>query len=103
MTIKQLIEKTQPLAVVGSDQTTVGGLEIDSRKVLPGGAFVAMRGTQTDGHQYIGKALELGATCIVCETLPETLHDGVTYVQYANTEAVVGPWPRTSSATPPCA
>jgi len=91
MTIKQLIEKTTPLAIVGDDQKTVGGLEIDSRKVQPGGAFVAMRGTQTDGHQFIGKALELGATCIICETMPETQQEGVTYVQYADTEAIVGP------------
>lgn len=91
MTVKQLIENTKPLKVVGSDDIEVKGIEIDSRKVVPGCAFIAMRGTQTDGHQYIPKALELGATCIVCETLPETLQEGVAYVQYDNTEAIAGP------------
>ena len=91
MTIKQLTLNTQPRQVVGNDTLEVTGIEIDSRRIQPGNTFVAMRGTQTDGHQYIPKALELGATCIVCETLPETLQEGVTYIQYDNTEAVVGP------------
>ena len=91
MTIKQLIETTQPLQVIGNPDGTVTGIEIDSRRIQPGNAFVAVRGTQTDGHQFIPKALELGATCIVCETLPEALQDGVTYVQYADTETAVGP------------
>lgn len=90
MTIKQLTLNTQPRQVVGNDTLEVTGIEIDSRRIQPGNTFVAMRGTQTDGHQYIPKALELGATCIVCETLPETLQEGVTYIQYDNTEAVVG-------------
>ncbi len=90
MTIKQLIEGTKPQKVAGNDSLPVTGIEIDSRRIQQGNAFVAMRGTQTDGHQFIPKALELGATCIICETMPEVLQDGVTYVQYENTECVVG-------------
>lgn len=90
MTIKQLIEGTKPQKVAGNDSLPVTGIEIDSRRIQQGNAFVAMRGTQTDGHQFIPKALELGATCIICETMPEVLQDGVTYVQYENTESVVG-------------
>lgn len=90
MTIKQLIEGTKPQKVAGNDSLPVTGIEIDSRRIQQGNAFVAMRGTQTDGHQFIPKALELGATCIICETMPEELQDGVTYVQYENTESVVG-------------
>ena len=90
MTIKQLIENTKPLQVIGNDALEVTGIEIDSRRIAPGNAFVAMRGTQVDGHQFIPKALELGATCIVCEVMPTELQEGVTYVQYADTEVVVG-------------
>ena len=90
MTIKQLIEGTKPQKVAGNDSLPVTGIEIDSRRIQQGNAFVAMRGTQTDGHQFIPKALELGATCVICETMPEVLQDGVTYVQYENTESVVG-------------
>ncbi len=90
MTIKQLIEETKPLKVVGNDNIEVTGIEIDSRRIGPGNAFIAMKGTQVDGHQFIPKALELGATCIVCETLPSELQEGVTFIQYESTESVAG-------------
>ena len=90
MTIKQLIEETKPLKIVGNDNIEVTGIEIDSRRIGPGNAFIAMKGTQVDGHQFIPKALELGATCIVCETLPSELQEGVTFVQYESTESVAG-------------
>lgn len=90
MTIKQLIEEAKPLKIVGNDNIEVTGIEIDSRRIGPGNAFIAMKGTQVDGHQFIPKALELGATCIVCETLPTELQEGVTFVQYESTESVAG-------------
>ena len=91
MKLNKLIEYTTPLQVVGNSEVEVTGIEIDSRRVKAGNAFVAMRGTQVDGHAYITKAIELGAAVVVCESMPETLADGVTYVQYASTEDVVGP------------
>lgn len=90
MRIEQLIDKTAPLQQRGQVDVEVTGIEIDSRLVKEGNAFVALRGTQVDGHTYIDKALELGARVIVCETLPATLREGVCYVQYANTEDIVG-------------
>ena len=91
MTIKQLIEETKPLKVVGNDNIEVTGIEIDSRRIEQSNAFIAMKGTQVDGHQFIPKALEQGATCIICETIPAEQKDGVTYVQYESTEEVAGP------------
>ncbi|MBP5380306.1 MAG: UDP-N-acetylmuramoyl-L-alanyl-D-glutamate--2,6-diaminopimelate ligase [Bacteroidaceae bacterium] len=91
MTLKQLIALTKPTKIVGNTEIEVTGIEIDSRQIKAGNTFIAMRGTQADGHNYIPKALELGATAIVCEILPDTLTDGITYVQYDSTEAVVGP------------
>lgn len=91
MELKQLIDGTSALQIVGNAEVEVTGIEIDSRRIQQGNAFVAMRGTQVDGHAYIAKAIELGATVVVCETLPEKLAENVTYVQYANTEDVVGP------------
>ena len=91
MTIKQLIEETKPLKVVGNDNIEVTGIEIDSRRIGQGNAFIAMKGTQVDGHQFIPKAFEQGATCIICETIPAEQKDGVTYVQYESTEEVAGP------------
>ena len=90
MELKLWIANTNPLEVVGNEETEVTGIEIDSRKVTKGSAFVAMRGTQTDGHDYIDKALELGASTIICERMPGALKPDVTYVRYADTTDVVG-------------
>ena len=90
MKLQQLIQPCAPRKVVGSLDKEVTGIEIDSRRIQPGAVFVAMRGTQVDGHAYIGKAIELGATAVVCEQLPDETADGVTYLVYPDTEEVVG-------------
>ena len=90
MNIEQLITKSKPLSIIGQTDVEINGIEIDSRKILPGKVFVAIRGTQTDGHNFISKAIELGATAIVCEQLPSVLSDNVIYIQYQSTEEVVG-------------
>lgn len=90
MELRRWIADTNPIEVVGNAETEVTGIEIDSRKVTTGNAFVAMRGTQTDGHDYIEKALELGASVIICERMPKEQKPGVAYVKYDNTTDIVG-------------
>ena len=90
MNIEQLITKSKPISIIGQTDVEINGIEIDSRKILPGKVFVAIRGTQTDGHNFISKAIELGATAIVCEQLPSVLSGNVVYIQYQSTEEVVG-------------
>lgn len=90
MKLSELIKACTPLEVVGNTEIDITGIELDSRRVGQGTMFVAMRGTQSDGHQYIDKALELGATAIVCESLPEEKKPEVTYIRYENTTDVVG-------------
>ncbi len=90
MELNRLIDLCKPVHIVGPTDREVGGVEIDSRQVKQNGLFVAVKGTQTDGHAYIEKAIEQGAGIIACETLPETLHPEVTYLQYESTEAVAG-------------
>ncbi|EAR00791.1 UDP-N-acetylmuramoyl-L-alanyl-D-glutamate--2,6-diaminopimelate ligase [Maribacter sp. HTCC2170] len=68
-------------AVSGSTNLMVGTLCFDSRKVKLDDVFVAIKGTLTDGHKFIEKAIDSGAVCIVCETMPEQLVNGVTYVE----------------------
>lgn len=60
--------------------TEISGISQDSRQIADGGLFVAIRGTVADGHQFIEKAIENGAKAIVCESLPDQLHDGVSYL-----------------------
>lgn len=59
----------------------IGSLEYDSRKVTPGACFFAIRGVASDGHNYIDSAIASGAVAVVCQQLPATLHDGVSYVE----------------------
>jgi UDP-N-acetylmuramoyl-L-alanyl-D-glutamate--2,6-diaminopimelate ligase len=67
----------------------VSSIAIDSRKVIKGTAFVAIKGVAQDGHEYISKAIELGAKVIVCENMPALLTDGVTYIKVASTPEAV--------------
>ena len=90
MKLSELINKLKVTTTIGSADIDITGVDIDSRHAASGHLFVAMRGTQTDGHQYIAKAVELGATAILCEELPQTIVDGVTYVQVPSTEASAG-------------
>ena len=90
MILKDLLRLAGKYEIVGNEETNVNGIEIDSRNIKDGNAFIAIRGTQADGHNYIGKAIELGAKTIICEKLPETTVEGVTYVTISDTEDAVG-------------
>ena len=90
MKLKELLKNITVLAVKGSDDVEVTGVNIDSRRIKDGHLFVAMKGTQVDGHKFIPKAVELGAKAVLCEEIPELTDENVTYVQVASTEDVVG-------------
>lgn len=63
---------------------------IDSRKATNGSCFVAIKGTHTDGHDYIDQVITQGAAAIICTQLPAHTVEGATYIQVADTSAVVG-------------
>ena len=91
MKLNELLVNVKPTKVVGDAEIEIQGINIDSRKIEKGHLFVAMKGTQTDGHQYIDKAIALGASAILLEDMPENANaEGVTYVQVASTEVSVG-------------
>lgn len=90
MKLEELLKGVRVVNITGDTTTEIASINIDSRAVSANGAFVAIRGTQADGHAYISKAVEKGATAIVCETLPEELKEGVAYVQVKNTEDIIG-------------
>ena len=89
MKLKDLLTKIKPVEIIGSTDIDITGINIDSRKIDSGHLFVAMRGTQVDGHQFIAKAIEKGATAILCEEVSEPA-EGVTYVKVADCEDCVG-------------
>ncbi len=87
--LQDILYKVHLLEVVGATDIAVSSIGIDSRKVIKGTAFVAIRGVAQDGHDYISKAIELGAKVIVCENMPALQVDGVTYIKVANTSEAV--------------
>ncbi len=90
MKLSELLKSVKVLQVAGPAEVEVTGVNIDSRKIEKGHLFVAIKGTQTDGHQFITKAVAQGAVAILCEEMPEEKCDGVSYVQVASTEDIVG-------------
>lgn len=90
MRLSQLIINLNHLGITGETSKDVKGVNIDSRKVGQDHLFIAVRGTQADGHNFIGKAIEAGASVIVCENLPADINPEVTYIKVENSESVVG-------------
>ncbi|RYG54758.1 MAG: UDP-N-acetylmuramoyl-L-alanyl-D-glutamate--2,6-diaminopimelate ligase [Chitinophagaceae bacterium] len=90
MMLKDLLYKVSIQSVSGSTSVEVKDLQLDSRMVTPGCCFIAMKGVVTDGHDYITEAVKRGATSVICETLPESLTDGVTYVAVLNPAIACG-------------
>ena len=90
MLLNELLKAIQPVQVTGDSKIEITGVNIDSRLVEAGQLFMAMRGTQTDGHAYIPAAIQKGATAILCEDLPEEPVAGITYIQVKDSEDAVG-------------
>jgi UDP-N-acetylmuramoyl-L-alanyl-D-glutamate--2,6-diaminopimelate ligase len=90
MKLSKLLTNVKPIACKGDVDIEIKGVNIDSRKIENGHLFIAMKGTQVDGHKFISKAIELGAVAILLEDMPEVLDDKVTYVQVASTEEDAG-------------
>lgn len=77
-------------SLVGNTDRKVTAVQTDSRLVEPGACFIAVRGVQQDGHDHIAAAIKQGSTAIVCERLPQTIQDGVTYVVTSNSAEAAG-------------
>ncbi len=79
--LKDILYKVTIEAVHGSTDLSIEKIEFDSRKVSNNDVFVAIKGSLSDGHQFIDKAISLGASVVVCEDLPTTLLENITYVK----------------------
>ena len=90
MELRTLISALDTPQVVGVDQLEIGQIVSDSRRVVPGSLFVAVRGVAVDGHQYIASAIEKGAVAIVCEEYPKELADKATFVVVKDSAYALG-------------
>jgi UDP-N-acetylmuramoyl-L-alanyl-D-glutamate--2,6-diaminopimelate ligase len=88
--LQDILYKVRIRSVHGNLAVPVNALHIDSRKVNKGDVFIAIKGVAADGHQFIDSVVEKGAAVVVCEVMPPTLKEGVTYVQVENSGAAAG-------------
>ncbi|RYY71225.1 MAG: UDP-N-acetylmuramoyl-L-alanyl-D-glutamate--2,6-diaminopimelate ligase, partial [Chitinophagaceae bacterium] len=90
MMLRDLLYKTAIRAVNGDTNISITSLHTDSREVVEGSCFIAIKGTATDGHSFIATAIEKGAIAIVCEQMPASATGGITYVQVDSSAAAAG-------------
>ena len=90
MIITELVNRIPVIEIHGDNNREVSELVFDSRKVTENSLYIAMRGTVVDGHSFIGSSIEKGAKTIVCEELPETLAENVTYVKVKDSAKALG-------------
>jgi UDP-N-acetylmuramoyl-L-alanyl-D-glutamate--2,6-diaminopimelate ligase len=76
--LKDILYKVAIEVVKGSTDMTINKIEFDSRKIQENDVFVAIRGTVSNGHDFIEKAINLGAVAVVCDNFPEVIVNGIT-------------------------
>lgn len=89
MKLNELLKAIQPIETIGSTDLDIAGIEMDSRQIKQGYLFMALRGTQTDGHAYIASAVEKGATAVLCEEVPAHA-PAATYIVVKDSEEATG-------------
>jgi len=87
--LKDILYKVAIEAVIGSTDIAINKLDFDSRKMEPNDVFIAIRGSISDGHDFIEKAIEQGAVAIICDTFPENIVKGISYVQVKDTNSAL--------------
>ncbi len=75
--LQDILYKVRIRSVHGDTRVNVNSLQLDSRKVSAGDAFIALKGVASDGHDYIGKVVEQGAVAVICESMPADIKEGV--------------------------
>jgi UDP-N-acetylmuramoyl-L-alanyl-D-glutamate--2,6-diaminopimelate ligase len=83
--LREIVYKVSIEVVKGSTDIAINTIHFDSRKIGSNDLFIAIRGTQSDGHDFIEKAILQGAVAIVCDTFPSEIKDGITYIQVKDT------------------
>lgn len=88
--LNDILYKSGLVEIVGNNNTAIENICFDSRQVTKLSCFIAVKGMQTDGHQYIDEVIKNGAVAIVCEELPADIIDGISYVKVSNTKKALG-------------
>jgi len=87
--LNNILSNTSTIKIVGKTDILISKLEIDSRKAEKNSLFFAIKGTLSDGHLFINKAIENGATAIICENLPQNFVENITYIKVENSQTAL--------------
>src|ERR1700720_3730580 len=90
MILQEILYKVHIRSVHGKLNVEVNDLQLDSRKVGKGSAFIAVRGSHADGHQFIEAVTAAHPAAIICEQMPVSLKDDITYIQVEDSAAASG-------------
>jgi UDP-N-acetylmuramoyl-L-alanyl-D-glutamate--2,6-diaminopimelate ligase len=90
MEINDILENIDVISLEGDNNQSISGIEFDSRNVFPRSLFVAVKGTRSDGHDYIGKALSSGAVAVICEKLPEIRDKNICWIRTTDSAKALG-------------
>jgi UDP-N-acetylmuramoyl-L-alanyl-D-glutamate--2,6-diaminopimelate ligase len=90
MNLQDILYKINITATFGSTNLEIEAIHFDSRQIKPSYLFIATKGTQTDGHTYIQKAIESGAIAVICEDMPANIQEGITYIQTPDSSEALG-------------
>ncbi len=90
MKLENILKGIDVISFTGDSSLEIAAVEFDSRNVIPGSLFVAVRGVSTDGHNYISQAVASGASAIICETLPDNPAGGVCWVKTSDSAKALG-------------
>jgi len=88
--LKDILYRTGLVEIHGNNNTAIEQIFFDSREVTKLSCFIAVKGTQVDGHQFIDEVIKKGAVAIICEELPATLVDGISYVKVSDSKKALG-------------
>ena len=90
MKINEILNGIDVVSFLGDNNTLISSIEFDSRKVTAGSLFIAVKGYNTDGHDFIRNAVSSGATAVICETLPEDPDKGITWISTTDSAKALG-------------
>ncbi len=90
MKLSEILKFIKYSEVIGPIEKKISGIEFDSRRVMPGFVFLAQKGVLSDGHKFIYKAIQNGATVVVCENLPAEIDENITYIKVDDSNEMLG-------------
>ncbi len=88
--LKDILYKAGLIEVIGSTNVAIMSISFDSRKIEKDSLFIATKGTQSDGHQYINDTILKGAIAVLCEAIPSDINEKITYIKVKDTTIALG-------------